>query len=90
MYGSNGETEEIDIDATATNENLYPALERRFGQPQQVDEEGKSPWSTFWSGEQNIHWMPNIVLKIDSMQRVPSFTRRLRLVDRLIDHDQPK
>jgi hypothetical protein len=90
IYGNDDQTKEIDITATAPNDNLYPALEHRFWQPQQVDEEGKSPCSTFWSGENNVQRMPNIVLKIVSLEDVPSFTRRLRLIDLLIDDHQRK
>jgi hypothetical protein len=45
------------------------------GSRSQIDETGKSPWSTFWGGESNIR------LKIDSLDRIPSFSRRLRLID---------
>ena len=75
IYTSRGQTREIDIDASGADDNLYPALQHRFGFPEQIDETGKSPWSTFWGGESNIR------LKIDSLERIPSFSRRLRLID---------
>ena len=75
FYTSEGHIREIDADASHTDDNLYPALKHRFGLPQQIDEPGKSPWSTFWVGA------PNIRLEIDFMERVPSFSRRLRLID---------
>lgn len=75
IYTSRGQTREIDIDASGADDNLYPALQHSFGFPEQIDEIGKSPWSTFWGGESHIR------LKIDSLERVPSFSRRLRLID---------
>ena len=75
IYASRGQTREIDIDAAGADDNLYPTLEHRFGFPEQIDETGKSLWSTFWAGK------PNIQLEIDSLERVPSFSRRLRLID---------
>ncbi|MGH9455535.1 MAG: hypothetical protein ACRD2O_16365 [Terriglobia bacterium] len=80
IFTTQGQTREIDIDASNLDDNLYPMLKHRFGSPQQIDEPGKSPWSTFWDGE------PNVRLEIDSLERIPTFTRRLRL----IDIDKPK
>jgi hypothetical protein len=80
IFANQGQTREIDIDASNIDDNLYPMLKHRFGRPQQIDEPGKSPWSTFWDGE------PNVRLEIDSLERVPSFTRRLRLID--FDHTE--
>lgn len=63
IYTSRGRTEEIDIDASSADDNLYLALRHRFGFPEQIDEIGKSPWSTYWGGGSNIR------LKIDSLER---------------------
>lgn len=41
IYTSRGRTQEIDIDASGADDNLYPALEHRFGFPEQIDETGK-------------------------------------------------